>query len=65
MTKYTIWTDQIGDNNEDDFCPRFTFEAKNQKDASKKASEWARYQGLTQQEVIAKPTEGNTYPEQD
>ena len=58
MNNYTMWTDQIGDSNEDDFCPRFTFEAKNQKDADKKASSWARYHSLPLCEVVAKITEG-------
>ncbi len=59
MTNYTMWTDQIGDNNESDFCPRFTFEAKDQEDANEKAFGWAVYQGFTTQEVSARITEGD------
>jgi len=58
MSKYTIWVDMMGDNNEDDFQPRFTFEVEDQKEANQKAREWARYQGFTTQEVAAKVTEG-------
>ena len=53
MLKYTMWTDQIGKGKETDFFPRFTFEAKNQKNANKKALRWARYQNFSSQEVIA------------
>jgi len=58
-TKYTLFTDQIGEGKPEDFDPRFTFNAKNQKDANDKAYNWSRYQGLLPREVVAKPTTGN------
>lgn len=56
--KYTLYTDQIGNNKKDDFAARFTFEAKNQADATHKAEGWARYQGFTYKEVEARVATG-------
>ena len=58
MTTFTIWTDQIGDNNEDDFYPRFNFTANSQKQATSKAAAWAAYHSFNTNDVVALPAEG-------
>lgn len=58
MTKYTLYTDQIGDGNIEDFQARFVFEANGQFDATRKAEGWASYQGFSITEVMIEPTKG-------
>ena len=55
MKKFTLFVRMFDDVYDDG---RFIFEAKDQKDANKKASGWARYHGMGRSDVMTRESEG-------
>ena len=56
MKKFTLFVRMFDDIYDDG---RFVFEATDQKEAQKKGNKWARYQGISSQDIKVKESEGN------